>query len=53
MNRIKHPLDLGHLGVLSSASKMISEPTVHLAQTCTYLEPTPALSPNGPKRDSA
>jgi hypothetical protein len=26
---------------------MISEPMVRLAQTCTCLEPTPALSPNG------
>jgi hypothetical protein len=53
MNWIKHPLELPHLGVLSGASKIISEPTVCLAQTCTYLEPTPALSPNRPKRDSA
>jgi hypothetical protein len=33
MNWIKHPLELPHLGVLSGASKMISEPTVYLAQT--------------------
>jgi hypothetical protein len=33
MNWIKHPLELCHLGVLSGASKMISEPTVCLAQT--------------------
>jgi hypothetical protein len=37
-----HPLELRHLGVLSVASKMISEPMVCLAQTCTCLEPTPA-----------
>jgi hypothetical protein len=33
MNQVKHPLDLHHLGVLSGASKMISEPTVCFAQT--------------------
>jgi hypothetical protein len=33
MNWIKHPLELRHLGVLSDASKMISEPMVCLAQT--------------------
>jgi hypothetical protein len=33
INWIKHPLELCHLGVLSRASKTISEPTVHLAQT--------------------
>jgi hypothetical protein len=33
MNWVKHPLELRHLGVLSGASKMISEPTVCLAQT--------------------
>jgi hypothetical protein len=52
MNRVKHPLELRHLGILSGASKTISEPMVCLAQTCTYLEPTPALSPNGPKKIS-
>jgi hypothetical protein len=51
MNWLKHPLELCHLGVLSGASKTISEPTVCLAQTCTYLAPTPTLSLNGPKRD--
>jgi hypothetical protein len=51
MNWIKHPLELRHLGVLSGASETISEPTVCLAQSCTYLEPTLALSPNGPKWD--
>jgi hypothetical protein len=49
MNRIKHPLELRHLGVLYGASETISEPTVCLAQSCTYLELTLALSPNGPK----
>jgi hypothetical protein len=52
MNWVKLPLDLRHLGVLSGASKMISEPTVCLAQTMHYLAPTPTISPNGPKRDS-
>jgi hypothetical protein len=33
MNWIKHPLKLRHLGELSGASKMISDPTVCLAQT--------------------
>jgi hypothetical protein len=33
MNWLKHPLELHHLGVLSGASTMISEPTVCLAQT--------------------
>jgi hypothetical protein len=33
MNWIKHPLEFRHLGVLSGASKIISEPTVCLAQT--------------------
>jgi gamma-glutamylcysteine synthetase len=33
MNWIKHPLELCQIGVLSGASKMISEPTVCLAQT--------------------
>jgi hypothetical protein len=33
MNEIKHPLELRHLGMLSGASKTISEPTVCLAQT--------------------
>jgi hypothetical protein len=33
MNWIKHPLELCYLGVLSNVSKMISEPTVCLAQT--------------------
>jgi hypothetical protein len=33
INWIKHPLELRHLGVLLGASKMISEPTVCLAQT--------------------
>jgi hypothetical protein len=33
MNWIKHPLELRHLGVLSGVSKMISKPTVCLAQT--------------------
>jgi hypothetical protein len=33
MNWVKHPLDLRHLGVLSSASRMIFEPMVCLAQT--------------------
>jgi hypothetical protein len=33
MNWIKHPLELCHLGVLSGASKAISEPTVCLVQT--------------------
>jgi hypothetical protein len=51
MNWLKHPLELRHLGVLSGASKTISEPTVCLAQTCTYLAPTPTLSLNRPKRD--
>jgi hypothetical protein len=31
MNWLKHPLELHHLGVLSGASKTISEPTVWLA----------------------
>jgi hypothetical protein len=35
MNWIMHRLDLRHQGVLSGASKMISEPTVCLAQTDT------------------
>jgi hypothetical protein len=52
MNWVKHPLELRHLRLLSGASKTISEPMVCLAQTCTCLEPTPALSLNGPKRDS-
>jgi hypothetical protein len=51
MNWVKHPLELRHLGVISGASKTISEPTVCLAQTYTYLAPTPTLSQNGPKRD--
>jgi hypothetical protein len=33
INWIKHPLELRHLGVLSGVSKIISEPTVCLAQT--------------------
>jgi hypothetical protein len=33
MNWIKHALELHHLGVQSGASKVISEPTVCLAQT--------------------
>jgi hypothetical protein len=33
MNWVKHPLELRYLGVLSCASKMISEPIVCLAQT--------------------
>jgi hypothetical protein len=33
INWTKHPLELRHLGVLSGASKTISEPTVCLAQT--------------------
>jgi hypothetical protein len=32
INWIKHPLELRHLGVLLGASKMISKPTVSLAQ---------------------
>jgi hypothetical protein len=32
-NWMKHPLELRHLGVFSSASEIISEPTVSLAQT--------------------
>ena len=40
-----------NLGVPSGASKMISEPMVHLAQTI-YLAPTQTPSPNGLKRDS-
>jgi hypothetical protein len=34
------------------ASKMISEPMVHLAQSCTYLALTLTLYLNRPKRDS-
>jgi hypothetical protein len=51
MNWVKHLLELRHLGVISGASKTISEPTVCLAQTCTYLAPTPTLSQNRPKWD--
>jgi hypothetical protein len=51
MNWIKHPLEHHHLGVLSGASKTISEPTVCLHKPCTYLELTPTLRPNGLKHD--
>jgi hypothetical protein len=33
MDRSEHPLERRHLGVPSGASKMISEPMVHLVQT--------------------
>jgi hypothetical protein len=52
MNWIKHPLELRHLGVLSSASKTISEPTVCLAQTMHLSWTDTNTSPNWPKRDS-
>jgi hypothetical protein len=49
-NEISH--DPRHLGVLPGESKMISEPAVRSAQTCTYLASRLMLSPNEPKRDS-
>jgi hypothetical protein len=52
MDWIKHPLEPRYLGVPSGASITIFEPMVCLAQTYTYLAPTPTLSPNGPKWDS-
>jgi hypothetical protein len=52
MDRNELPLEPRDLGVPSGASKMISEPMVALAQTCTYLAPTLTLVPNGLKRDS-
>jgi hypothetical protein len=50
------PLEPGHLGVLSSASKMIFESIVRLVQivhlSSTYIAPALTLSPNRLKRDS-
>jgi hypothetical protein len=41
-----------HLGVPSSASKMISNPMVRLSKPCTYLARMLTPSSNGPKQDS-
>jgi hypothetical protein len=46
------PLELRHLGVPSSASKMISQHMVHLAQSFPYLTLILTLYLNGPNEDS-
>jgi hypothetical protein len=45
------PPEPRHLGVASGASKMISNPMVHLSKPCTYLAWTLTPSSNGPKQD--
>jgi hypothetical protein len=52
MNWIKYPLELRHLGVVSGASKTISEPMVCLAQTMHQSWTDTNTPPNWPKRDS-
>jgi hypothetical protein len=42
----QHPLEIRHLGVLLGVSKTISEPRYVWHKPCTYLAPTPIISPN-------